>query len=112
MTDSVPKFIPVDNAAQIFVSIYSHKETTMSRIAVNLKKPIDKVKLTAALEKVMKRFSFYQVYLKKRFFDYIFERTDDLPVIEEDTKWTNRHIDFEDNNFPFSIKIEENTLAV
>ena len=94
MTNSVPRFIPVDNAAQIFVSINSKKETTMSRIALNLKQPVNKERLNTALKNIIKVFPFFQVYLKKNFFNYIFERTDDLPIIEEDTKWTNRYINF------------------
>ncbi|HAK46729.1 MAG TPA: hypothetical protein DCO79_12530 [Spirochaeta sp.] len=112
MPESVPKYIAVDNAAQIFVSIYSKTETTMSRIAVNLKNPVDKQKLTAALENIIKRFPFYQVYLKKHFFDYIFKQTEDMPPVEEDTVWTNRHVDFDKNKFPFSVKAMGNTVAV
>ncbi len=112
MTNTVPKLIPIDNAAQIFVSINSKKETTMSRIALTLKQPVDKDKLNEALLNVIKVFPFFQVYLKKQFFNYIFERTDDLPVIENDTKWTNRYVNFNKNMFPFRIKVKNNTIAV
>ncbi|MCK5154271.1 MAG: hypothetical protein KAQ93_07925 [Spirochaetales bacterium] len=112
MTNTVPMLIPIDNAAQIFVSINSKKETTMSRIALSLNQPIDKKLLDEALINVIKVFPFFQVYLKKQFFDYIFKRTNDLPVIEDDTKWTNRYINFNNNKFPFRIKVKNNTIAV
>ena len=112
MPDTVPKYIPVDNAAQIFVSIYSHKETTMSRIAVDLKDEVDEKRLNDALKNTMKRFPFYQVYLKKHFFNFIFKRTDDLPALVKDTRWTNRHINFAANEFPFVIKFSGKTIAV
>ena len=112
MTNTIPNLIPIDNAAQIFVSINSKKETTMSRIALTLKNPIDRNQLNDALLKVIKVFPFFQVYLKKQFFDYIFERTDDIPIIEEDTKWTNRYIDFTKNKFPFRIKVKDKTIAI
>ncbi len=112
MNDAVPLYLPVDNAAQIFVSIISKKETTMSRIAVNLKSPIDIANLRIALSSVIQRFPFYQVYLKKRFFDFIFVRTQDIPIIEEDTKWSNRYVDFNKQKFPFRIKVLGNTIAV
>lgn len=108
----VPRFIPIDNAAQIFVSINSKKETTMSRIALTLKNPIDRNQLNEALKNIIEVFPFFQVYLKKHFFNYIFERTNDLPVIENDTKWTNRYINFNKNEFPFKIKVKESTIAV
>ena len=112
MSDTVPRFIPVDHAAQIFVSINSKKETTMSRIALTLRNNVEIERLKTALENVIKTFPFFQVYLKKRFFNYIFERTDDLPAIEKDTKWTNRYINFNDNKFPFRIKVKNKTIAV
>ena len=112
MPNTVPKYIPVDNAAQIFVSIYSRKETTMSRIAVNLKEPINVKKLEEALRNIMQRFPFYQVYLKKHFFNYIFKRTNELPQLQYDSKWTNRHINFANEKFPFVIKYSEKTIAV
>ncbi|MDA3938781.1 MAG: hypothetical protein PF693_05665 [Spirochaetia bacterium] len=112
MSAIVPRLIPVDNAAQIFVSINSKKETTMSRIALSLKQPIDKNQLNEALKRIIKVFPFFQVYLKKQFFNYIFERTEDLPIIENDTKWTNRYINFNENKFPFRIKVHDNSIAL
>ena len=112
MTDTVPRLIPIDNAAQIFVSINSAKETTMSRISLTLNQQIDKTTLNEALVKVINVFPFFQVYLKKQFFNYIFERTNNIPIIEDDTKWTNRYINFNNNEFPFRIKAKDNTIAV
>jgi NRPS condensation-like uncharacterized protein len=112
MQNIVPRFIPVDNAAQIFVAINSKKETTMSRIALTLKHPIDLNLMNDALKKIIKAFPFFQVYLRKHFFNYVFERTDDLPIIEKDTKWTNRYINFEQDKFPFKIKVLGSTIAL
>ena len=81
MNHTVPRFIPVDNAAQIFVSINSRRETTLSRISLTLKDPVNLELLNTALYKVIKLFPFFQVYLKKHFFNYVFERTDKIPVI-------------------------------
>lgn len=112
MIKIMPNLMPIDNAAQIFVSINSKKETTMSRIALTLKRPIDRNQLNDALLKIIKVFPFFQVYLKKQFFNYIFERTDHIPRIEDDTHWTNRYIDFNSNKFPFRIKIKNKTIAI
>jgi len=112
MNDIIPRFIPVDNAAQIFVSINSRRETTMSRISLTLKNPVNLELLNKALFKVIKLFPFFQVYLKKQLFNYVFKRTKDIPVVEKDTKWTNRYINFNQNNFPFKIKVLENTIAL
>lgn len=112
MAVNVPRFIEVDNAAQIFVAINSLKETTMSRIALTLDKTLNKRQLQQALQDIMKRFPYFRVHLRKRFFNYVFERTKAMPVIEDDTLWTNRFINFEKNKFPFRIKVKDNTLAI
>ncbi len=112
MKKPFPKFIPVDHAAQIFVSISSPKETTMSRIALTLKNSIDQEILNKALENVIGVFPFFQVHLKKHFFNYIFEKTDEIPLVDKDTKWTNRYIDFNKNNFPFRVKSLDRTIAL
>ncbi len=112
MKTDIPEYFEVDNAAQIFVAINSLKETTMSRIALTIDKPVDREKLKAALADVIKRFPYFQVYLHKRFFKYIFKRTRDIPPVEEDSRWTNRYVELEKNRFPFRIKIKNSTIAV
>ncbi len=112
MKNTFPKNIPVDHAAQIFVSISSPKETTMSRIALTLKNTIDQEKLEIALKNVIEVFPFFQVYLKKQFYNYVFEKTDNIPSVEEDTRWTNRYINFNKNNFPFRVKSFDKTIAL
>ncbi len=112
MAVKVPHTFEVDNAAQIFVAINSFKETTMSRIALTLDRKIDKRILQQALNDTMQRFPYYQVYLRKRFFKYVFEHTDDKPEVEQDTKWTNRYVDFEKDHFPFRVKTQGATIAL
>ncbi len=109
---TVPLSFKVDNAAQIFVAINSRKETTMSRIALTLDSEVDRKILQQALQETIKRFPYFQVYLKKHFFDYMFEHTNDLPEVEEDIKWTNRYVDFEKDHFPFRIKTKGSTIAL
>ena len=112
MSDTVPFHIPIDNAAQIFISNYSKKETTMSRVALTLKNPVDKERLESALKTIIKRFPVFQVYLKNRFFNFFLERTDDIPEIENDTEWPNKYVDFKNKKFLFRIKVKSHTLAV
>ncbi len=112
MTVKVHHTFEVDNAAQIFVAINSFKETTMSRIALTLGREIDKRILQQALNDTIKLFPYYQVYLRKRFFKYVFEHTDCKPEIEQDTKWTNRYVDFKKGHFPFGVKTRGATIAI
>ena len=59
MSGEVPEIIPGDNAAQIFVAINSKKETTISRIAVTLKKEINRDRMNLALARIIERFPFF-----------------------------------------------------
>lgn len=112
MTDNIPDFFPIDNAGQIFIPIHSPKEPTLSRISITLKEPIKRNQLQIALKTIIKRFPYFQVYLKKRPFNYVFERTNDIPLVEEDTEWTNRYVNFRNRDFLFKIKISEKTIAL
>jgi len=103
---------PVDNAGQIFIPIHSPKEPTLSRIAVTLKETINRDQLQKALGIIIKRFPYFQVYLKKKVFNYVFEHTNDIPLVEEDTEWTNRYINFRKKTFLFRIKFSEYTIAL
>ena len=55
------------------------------------------------LHELLKDFLFFRGHLKKQFLDYVFERTDDVPVIDDDTQWTNRYVDFKAGYFPFRV---------
>ncbi len=112
MTSKIQQFYPVDNAGQIFIPIHSPKEPTISRISVTLNESVKIEQLQKALEITIKRFPFFQVYLKKTFFRFIFEHTNDIPQIEEDTGRTNRYVNFMENNFLFRIRALEKTVAI
>ncbi len=112
MKNQTHTLYPVDNAGQIFIPIHSPKETTLSRIAVTLKEPVDRNHLQKALGIIIKRFPYFQVYLKKKVLNYVFEHTNDIPLVEKDTEWTNRYIDFRKKAFLFRVKFSEFTIAV
>lgn len=112
MSIDIPDTFPVDNAGQIFIPIHSPMEPTISRIAVDLNEEVDSGLLQKAVGIIIKRFPYFQVYLKRTPFKYVFKRTHDIPAIEKDTRWTNRYINFFEKNFLFKVKYTEKTIAV
>ncbi len=112
MTDKIPRFIEVDNAGQIFIPIHSKKEPTLSRIELTLYENVDKILLQNALEIIIHRFPYFQVYLKRTFFKWVFERTSDIPRIEQESHWTNGYIDFFNNNFLFRVTYRKNKVGI
>ncbi|RKX85656.1 MAG: hypothetical protein DRP70_11370 [Spirochaetes bacterium] len=109
----IPQRFPLDNAAQIFVNIVSKGETTLSRIGLVMSEPVDRERLQQAITNIIPvRFPYFQVYLKKTFFAYVLERTDDIPQVEDDSFYTNRHVDFHDENFLYRFRTGGNNIAL
>lgn len=77
----------LDNAALLYPSIQSDRITTMFRISMTLKEPVDPKILQISLEEVIKKFPFYRVRLKKGFFWYYLEHNPKLPRVERDVRY-------------------------
>lgn len=78
-----------------------------------MKDPVDKERLQQAITNIIpKRFPYFQVYLKESFFAYVLERTDDIPKLEEDSRYTNRYVDFHDENFLFLFRTDGTNIAL
>jgi hypothetical protein len=108
----IPQRIPLDNAAQIFPTVFSIRETTLSRIGMILDAPVDRDKMEEALASVIKRFPYYQVYLKKGLMSFYFERTEDIPPLEEDGYWTNAYVNFHKEQFLIRLKYSGNQITI
>ncbi|RKX73183.1 MAG: hypothetical protein DRP60_12345 [Spirochaetes bacterium] len=109
----IPKRYPLDNAAQIFVNIVSPGETTLSRIGLEMSEPVDRTRLQQAVDNIIPhRFPYFQVYLKKTLFAYVLERTDDIPRVEEDSYYTNRHVDFHKGEFLYRFRTGGKNIAL
>lgn len=110
---SIPNRFQLDNAAQIFVNIVSRGETTLSRISLIMKEPVDRKRLQQAIANIIpKRFPYFQVYLKKSFYSYVLERTEDIPTLEDDSRYTNRYVDFHNDNFLYLFRTDGTNIAL
>ncbi|NLU52071.1 MAG: hypothetical protein GXX10_04300 [Clostridiaceae bacterium] len=77
----------LDNAALIYPSIQSDRITTMFRLSMTLKEPVNPKILQKSLESVIDKFPFYRVRLKRGFFWYYLEYNPKLPKVERDVRY-------------------------
>ena len=104
--------IRIDNAGIIFPSVFSEDEPTFSRISLTLRVDVDKSVLQAVLERVIKRFSYYQVYLERDLFWYHFRPAEDIPKIQDDILFPCGFSDFRHDNFLFRFFLKGSTISI
>jgi len=75
-------WLPLDNAAKIYPSTASEESPAEFRIAFTLKEPVRLLWLQKALERIMPRFPYFQVYLRRGFFWYYLQRSEVVPKVE------------------------------
>lgn len=76
----------LDNAAKIFPSNSSKKDTKVFRAYCKLKQPIRPDLLQKALDQTLEGFPFYRSVLKKGFFWHYFETTEHKALVREEYK--------------------------
>lgn len=76
----------LDNAAKIFPAISDDRNTNVFRIACELRDNIDKKILQEALDTAMRDFAYFQVVMRRGFFWYYLESTDQKPTVNFETK--------------------------
>ena len=102
----------LDNAATIYPSVISKKAPNVYRLSVTLKDIINIDNLQLALEKALKKFHYFQVFLKKGFFWYYFERTSKVPELEPEFCYPCRDLKIKKNRFLFRIIPYFNRIAI
>lgn len=94
----------LDSVGKLYASIRSQRVTTVFRISVTLAQKVAPQTLQKALENMMPRFPYYQVYLKRGLFWYYFEHTKDVPQIEEEKNYPCMDFNVKKKKmFPFRI---------
>ena len=78
--------------------------STVYRITVGLTEAVDPVILQMALEKIIHRFPYFQVTLKRGFFWYYYQHTEALPKVEEETFYPCKTMrQRQGKTFPFRV---------
>ncbi len=80
--DTRPDWLRLDNAATIYPSTASEESPAEFRLGFTLQRPVRLLWLQRALERVMPRFPYFQVTLRRGFFWYYLQRTPEIPQVE------------------------------
>lgn len=80
------RWYKLENAAKIFPPSANKKDTKVFRFYVELKEYVDPKMLNKALKETLKEFPLFRSTLKKGFFWYYLEKSNLVPVIEEENK--------------------------
>lgn len=103
----------LDNAAKLYPAIKTENWSSVFRVAVLMRARVDSALLQQALEKILPRFPYFAVQIKRGLFWYYFEHNSNTPKVQEDSanpcmrmKW------HENNNFLFRVCYYERRIAV
>ena len=75
----------LDNAGKLYPALLSQRQTTFFRVSTDLRAPVNVSSLQRALGRIMGRFPYYKVFLKRGYFWYFFESGSQEPVVEKDS---------------------------
>jgi NRPS condensation-like uncharacterized protein len=76
-----PRWLKLDNAANLYPSIKSKDRPLMFNISANLNEEIDPVRLQEAVNRTAARFPYFSVDLKAGLFWHYFDHIDEVPVV-------------------------------
>ena len=103
----------LDNAATIFTLMKSKKSTNVFRVSCTLKERINLNDLQLSLSRVIERFPYFNVTLKKGLFWKYWEENKNTPIIYAETKYPAQFMDVhKTGNFPFRVKAYYNRIAI
>ena len=102
----------LDNAGKIYPAIINYRNTTLFRIELKMVSEVKADILQEALDKVIPRFPYFHVKLRRGFFWYYFKKTAERVLISKDQYFPCTEWDFRKRGFPFSVKYEGHKIAV
>ena len=99
------KWYKLDNAAKIFPSVSNKGRTNVFRLSFDMIEDVDPLLLQEALQIVINRFPMLNVKLKKGVFWYYFETNEKTPVIQPESPFITRLIEYYKDNNGFLFRI-------
>jgi len=103
----------LDNTANLYPSVINRKNTTLFRISVHLKQAVHADRLNRSLQKVVPRFPYYQVHVRRGAFWYTLEENPRIPNAVIDSKSPCRYMPIKQRGvFPFRVRAFDRTLAI
>jgi hypothetical protein len=106
-------WLTLDNAAKIYPSTASTDSPAEFRLAFTLRQPVRLKCLKRAVARVMPRFPYFQVTLRRGFFWYYLQRTESLPQVELLEEVPAKVISLSERSAPLlRVSARERTVAV
>lgn len=97
-------FYALDNAGFLYTAIASSRMSAVYRMSAGLTKDVDPQILQQALDHVITRFPYFQVTLKRGFFWYYYEHTDQKPEVEAESHYPCKNMrQRQGKTFPFRV---------
>ncbi|HEX9934371.1 MAG TPA: hypothetical protein VGB38_04165 [bacterium] len=75
-------WLRLDNAAKIYPPTTTEQSPSVFRLSVTMARPVKPWALTNALESVMRRCPYFQVFLRRGFFWYYLQRHNEIPRVQ------------------------------
>lgn len=102
----------LDNTGKIYPFIQSDRQTSLFRLTAVLTEQVDPEKINQSVIDIMPRFPYFQVVLKPGFFWHYFEKTKNMPPVEEDGHYPCSRYDRLWAIKPIHIYYNKNKLAI
>lgn len=103
----------LDNAAKIFPAISNRFSTSVFRLSVKLKHPVDREILQRSVEQALEDMPSFKIKLRRGLFWYYFEKNFATPTVKEEASFPCRRIDkFTDNGYLFRILYFEKKITL
>ena len=109
----IRKWYKLDNAATIYSLVNSNKSPCLFRLSCTLKHRINIKDLQTALNRIIIRFPYFDVNLKKGIFWAYWEKNQNDPKIVAETKYPCQRLPIYSRGvFPFRVKAYFNRIAI
>lgn len=113
ISNKAHQWFRLDNAAKIYPVIVSIKNTSIYRMGVIMKDPVDPIALKSAVLECRDRFPSFFVKLRRGFFWYYFESNDKDPVVYPESPFICQSINtYTNNGFLFTFYYYQNRISL
>jgi len=103
----------LDNAARVFAALASRRTTTVYRVAVTLRAPVDAAVLQDALDALMTRFPYFRVRLRKGLFWHYLEEIPGTPKVRTERRAPCRRMTrADDGPWQFRVLVFDRRIAL
>lgn len=111
--NGIPKWYRLDNAAKIYPATATSVWAAVFRVSATFKEEIDQDLMQAALERTAKRIPAIAARIKKGFFWYYLEPSDQRPLLQDDVQNPCMKMSEDENNgFQFRVRVYGKRVAL